>query len=199
MAPIIVLLAVATAVFAWLAVIYIIPATRVSSYRTKLWNVRDELVDAAMRDPELRTAAVDELVTDIERRIKHARELTPFAILTLGLPAKKAGIAGRPRNEPVLQADLDFLHPYKRRIENADIIHLFTGSPSGWVALGLFVPIVATGTAIRACRRSGRANGDHHVGQEAKDLSRELIAPRLRETIRGQAWDRSSGDIAACV
>lgn len=129
---------------------WILPSTRVSAYRMKMWRLRDEAYDRLARPTAQRSA----LLCDIEDRILIADLVRPSTyVVTLVAALLSHAIPPAPERRFDLPAasasERQIIDQYRDAIARADVVHLLTSSPSGVITAVLACPTLV---ALRAGR-----------------------------------------------
>lgn len=131
----------------WLAFFFLIPQIMTSLYRYHLWKLRDEVVDdvALCLLPE--NPAVTAFISRTEQTIQNA-DLVSLRHFLLISPFR--GRVEEDSDEilpnPEQQARLT---GYRYRYALINAKHLFHGTPLGWFALTVAIPIVLISSAIQ--------------------------------------------------
>lgn len=136
------------AVGAWAALIHAIPATFLSLYRYKLWDIRDSIASDLRLNKLPETRVTRDLLESTEDLLLDAEEVSFLNVITWGLFSEIASL-----EEHELQAEIDALsgdmrkryETYEDRIARATALRLLIGTPSGWigvVTIPLWLPLV---------------------------------------------------------
>ncbi len=118
-------LSIVSVLSAWACLFIVIPSALRSLFRHRLWRLRDEVMDQAMRE-ELPLEDSLRLADRVEAVIHHARDVSPLGILLFSIAAIGIDV---PKREPLSPE----LRPYEMRLIGLMTDHLFTGTPFGWV------------------------------------------------------------------
>jgi hypothetical protein len=178
-------------------IVHVIPEARVSAYRARLWEIRDELVDRTISGEIRPSAAAGDLVADIENRIRFARDLTPYRAVFVALAARVMGAPRvRPRRVPATAVDRAQLHEYEERLKNADVRHVLTGSYSGLLCALFVVPAVLVVLLVK--RVCGSKSGNHEP-EAVPGVARLEIGYALVVASRAATPSRDREPASACV
>jgi hypothetical protein len=119
-----------------------------SKFRYRMWQLRDEVVDA-VRDGEIEPhAVVKDWINRTELFIDATDVLTPFALVTTSTVLRRGG--WEPKAPPHLNAPADvieFLDAKTAEARAARMRLFLLGSPSGWL-VSTAVPVVAAATLL---------------------------------------------------
>lgn len=177
----------ASILFAWICVFYILPSSLMSMFRYRLWEQRDELAteirNGAFADPH----PAECLLARIESFIRQAPH---FSALNIGLmrvsakPVDKASFVDDLHFDDLTTAEREILE--KRLLEFYKTVtqHVLLETPSGWLTTMVALPIGVTVLISRRLRHdpSGTlADGARRrVSQGSLELAqKEPFAPTL--------------------
>jgi hypothetical protein len=188
------LLLVSFAGAGWMGFIAL-PRAAIGGYRSRLWKIRDDLVDEILAGRIRHVPAAQDLVHHLETRITIAASLNPFRMLGISLLVLRDGDRDELRKlnqyDPAKYLEL---RPFTDRMNKADARHLFVGSFSGWaltlsliVVAILFAPLVIIGRTarrIRTHRETQRPTvpifaGAMHTGSVTVEAGYERILSRV--------------------
>lgn len=130
-------LATTAAVSAWAIVWFHIPNTMHSRYRSKLWEIRDDLVDDLIFSRLHRSAPALALLDVLETTIRYVprHTITDVGIAALMLRDEDVpGLMDRLLSDEVPPSERVRLTSYLTRFADVSLDHLLWGSPSGWTA-----------------------------------------------------------------
>jgi hypothetical protein len=130
--------------FAWFGLIKIIPSCNLSTFRYRLWRLRDQIADDVRGGAFQETAQPQVLVRFLEGVIDLAPEIGALKLGAMRwscrhvqspeLFDREALEALEPHDREIMEQRLDEL----RRIT---VRHVLLGSPSGWVLTFILVPL----------------------------------------------------------
>src|SRR5262249_1355291 len=109
-----------------------------SHFRSRLWKLRDDLVDDLIYARLERTDAALRLVRLVETYIRIGRRHSFIDVLVAGALFRKSSmppVSQEILDERVSDADRERLIKYLHQFQAASVGHLLRSSPSGWVFL----------------------------------------------------------------
>lgn len=145
---------------AFATLLWVLPECRVSSYKTQLWRLRDEIVDRTIAGDLRPTAAASDFVADIELRIQAARDLKPSRAIMLWLGLRLWPTKIPMARQPATKADREALHQYYVEVQRLDVKHFLTGSISGVLLLVLTLPVAVYFRLATLVRKDGHREND---------------------------------------
>jgi hypothetical protein len=160
MGAVLTVLLIATALWAWFCILWLVPRNLRSLFRYRLWRLRDGLAT------EIRAENFDEvreprhLLDSVECFIEMAEELTPLRISLLILSARPAYVFDKETEDTyalslagLSRHDKDLLGRYVAEFNDAVTKHVFFGSPSGWLACIPFSPFFVAAKVMSLWQR----------------------------------------------
>lgn len=168
-------LAVASASIAWILVVVALPRYFRSAFRYRLWRLRDDLVDDVLSGNLPDVSSVREMRKRVEVGIRYADDLTLATVLVSAWATHASGFTVRQerkireqearRREELTAKELVLVDQYESRLTKASVVHVLTGSPSGWIGVllaALLSPLVAVVYfGIKVCRRIASTQTPH--------------------------------------
>jgi|GEM_PF-4148276 hypothetical protein len=125
---------IALALLLWSCVFFAVPNALRALFRHRLWRLRDEVIDKAIAG-ELEPSEARQFAREVENTIEAATELTPARLVWFYVAGgRKAALSDRPKHS-------EAMHPYAIELGRQLFIQLFTGSPSGWLFLPIFLVV----------------------------------------------------------
>ena len=159
------------ALLAWLSLVWIVPSCATSRFRYRAWRIRDEVVD------ELRAGRYEErdepeaFVQTVETAIEEAAVLSFLKVSMFGIATRKLEFKPPFRLDGLSENDATLLRAHITRMDEAAIDKALFGSPSGWIAVVLVLPLLLVSATLRALFRGHSKGGS--VFKDAKQHVRE--------------------------
>lgn len=179
----------AVALFAWFSLVKVVPDCATSRFRYRLWQLRDELVDDVRHDEFSNGERARRFVSSFEWAIEQAADLSALNLILLHISRPHSDRADPLALDGLDPADAQRLGAYREKFEVAVATKALLGTPSGWIALVLVVPIGLVVTAAQWLFRKDRRGG----GVIAR-VRRHLVAdfemnPALGRKRRGPLYE----------
>jgi hypothetical protein len=169
------------AIAAWAGIILVIPWCQRSRFRYRLWRLRDKVTDDLIRDALPRSDAVIELREQIDDSIRYSRDFTFLNFLLAYTVAEKYSrlAVQRASRDDLRPEEAERLKQYESQLEEAQTVHLLTGSVSGWVGTVLLAILSFPKLTSRGQDRSPKELMAQKVTNEVASQP-ELWVPRRR-------------------
>ncbi len=137
---------------AWASLFKIVPACATSSFRYRLWRIRDEVCDEVAageyRDPEQAQA----LVRLLEASIENADDLSALNVWMLHVASRGKTPPDIFHLDDLVAMDKERLRQHLDRFEVALVKKALGGTPSGWVALVALVSMAIASSLAKRIR-----------------------------------------------
>jgi hypothetical protein len=131
---------------AWLGVFVCAPRMLKSMSRHKLWQLRDEIVDAIIEGRVERSEAIAVLLGRIETAIQHAEKLSLWRLMFIPSPPSEVRGAMRAHfdkaMESVREQDKLAICEFYSKFYNLIMGHLSFTSPLGWCLVAIVVCVL---------------------------------------------------------
>jgi hypothetical protein len=196
----------AALIWAWLTVVFIIPAASASRLRHTLWALRDEIVDDVLFGRLDDSAAAQHLLRGVEGAIRVAPQMrfitTAPLFLTQDADRVQAAANARYREMALLdEAQQDRLVDYMDRYLRACARRILIGTPSGFLFGAWIVGSVILVRALRGRRKTSSPAalcepaeatdtiGEAFKAEAAREVPVELAVVRFeKQRGRAPAW-----------
>lgn len=168
---------VASVLWAWFCVFWLVPRNLRGMFRYRLWRLRDELADDIRSEEFERTDEPRRVLRAVECFIASADVLTPFRvgmILALAWPKRRMLEDGdQPLSLRGLSPDdKKRLGAYIKRFNTTVSHQIFVGSPSGWfLAIPAWLLAKVLRLIVRIRHQDGERNGTYDVQRRTTEVS----------------------------
>lgn len=169
---IVILIALVLTLLAWASVFRVVPACANSTFRYRLWQLRDEVFDEILRGEYDDLEQPRAFVKLAEASIENAADLSVFKVWTLHLVSRGMPLPDIFHLDGLSPGDRGRLRPHLRNFEGAVIKKALGGTPSGWAvlaALGSIAVVESVSRRVRGEMRSGAsvfADAKWHVRED---------------------------------
>lgn len=164
-----------------------VPRNLTSMFRYRLWRLRDEMVDGIISGKLEDTPELRQFISHVETTIRLAPMMTPFRLGVMVLSLVAGPAFRRETRNPARKIPESMSRQYDQLFGNLFLVHLLSGSVSGWLCSLLLFGIV-----MPIAKVSNRAKVVWTALQDAATSLSQAVPAGMRVTTGNRA-------LASCV